>query len=621
MYRALYRKWRPQTFNDVVGQQAITTALQNQIIAGKVGHAYLFTGTRGTGKTSCAKIFAKAVNCENRHGGNPCGTCVPCQGLDDGSILDVIEIDAASNNGVDDIRDLRDETAYRPSRCQYKVYIIDEVHMLSTAAFNALLKTMEEPPSHVIFILATTEIHKVPATILSRCQRYDFMRIAAESIAGRLHYVAEQEGITLSDNAADLIARLADGAMRDALSLLDTCAGVGGDINEELVRRMAGVTDRTYLFAVSRAVTAGNATELLQLVAQLREQSIDVKRLCEELVHHYRNYLLAAAMPNGGLLQNLPVEDRAQYLQPQDAVGTDMAVEAIRRLAKAMDRMGRSPDPRIELELALLDLSIRRGAVQAAQQPVQAQAAAAMPNAAAAGVTPAQPAMPVAPQGAAQPVTTSPAAPVEPVPVAAAPVAPVPDAPPPAANGVEPPPARDEDAPPWDDAPPPPPQEAPPVPPATFQPAAPVASPQSVPPAMAGTVSRPPANAAPAAAQKAAPPGAPPVFEPWAQVVAGMALSDKMLYNFMKSSSAYLEGNRVLIDGGDMFLTYMRQYEGASESIKNAIEQVSGKRYAIGPYKGACAQDAKVITAKDTLQAWQQKGVAVEIISDNEGEG
>ena len=218
MYRALYRKWRPQRFEDVVGQRAIVTALKNQITANRVGHAYLFTGVRGTGKTTCAKIFAKAVNCLHPVNGDPCGECEICRGIDNGSILDVVEMDAASNNGVDDIRDLRDETAYTPSACKYKVYIIDEVHMLSTAAFNALLKTLEEPPAHVIFILATTEIQKVPATILSRCQRYDFTRIGPEDIARRVEYIAGEEKLELTPDGAELIARLADGALRDALS-------------------------------------------------------------------------------------------------------------------------------------------------------------------------------------------------------------------------------------------------------------------------------------------------------------------------------------------------------------------------------------------------------------------
>ena len=270
MYRALYRKWRPQRFEDVVGQRAIVTALKNQITAGRVGHAYLFTGVRGTGKTTCAKIFAKAVNCLHPEGGDPCGKCEICKGIDNGSLLDVVEMDAASNNGVDDIRDLRDETAYTPSACQYKVYIIDEVHMLSTAAFNALLKTLEEPPAHVIFILATTEIQKVPATILSRCQRYDFTRIGPEDIARRVEYIAGEEKLELTSDGAELIARLADGALRDALSILDTCAGVTAKIDADVVRRMAGVTDRSYLFHISDALEAQDAAAALAQLAQLR---------------------------------------------------------------------------------------------------------------------------------------------------------------------------------------------------------------------------------------------------------------------------------------------------------------------------------------------------------------
>ena len=270
MYRALYRKWRPQRFEDVVGQRGIVTALRNQIATGRVGHAYLFTGVRGTGKTTCAKIFAKAVNCLHPQNGDPCGECEICKGIDNGSILDVVEMDAASNNGVDDIRDLRDETAYTPSACQYKVYIIDEVHMLSTAAFNALLKTLEEPPAHVIFILATTEIQKVPATILSRCQRYDFTRIGPEDIAQRVEYIAGEEHLELTSDGAELIARLADGALRDALSILDTCAGVTAKIDADVVRRMAGVTDRSYLFHISDALEAQDGAAALAQLAQLR---------------------------------------------------------------------------------------------------------------------------------------------------------------------------------------------------------------------------------------------------------------------------------------------------------------------------------------------------------------
>ena len=224
MYQALYRKWRPRVFADVLSQPHVTKTLQNEIKTGRIGHAYLFTGSRGTGKTTCARIFAMAVNCEHPHeDGSPCLECTACTGIEQGSLLDVSEIDAASNNGVEDIRKLREEAGFTPAVCKYRVYIIDEVHMLSGSAFNALLKIMEEPPAHVIFILATTEVHKVPATILSRCQRFDFHRVTAEDISSRVQYIASQEDFTVTEEAAELIAKLADGGMRDALSLLDQC--------------------------------------------------------------------------------------------------------------------------------------------------------------------------------------------------------------------------------------------------------------------------------------------------------------------------------------------------------------------------------------------------------------
>ena len=232
MYRVLYRKWRPQTFDDVSGQVHITTTLKNELIAGRLNHAYLFTGSRGTGKTTCAKILAKAVNCLDVHNGNPCGKCEVCRGIDDGSILDVVEMDAASNRNIDDIRQIIDEVQFKPAKCKYRVYIIDEVHMLTTQAFNALLKTLEEPPEHVIFILATTEVHKLPQTILSRCQKFEFHRIPPRAIADRLLFVAQQEEVTLSDSAAMLIASVADGALRDGLSLLDRCIAISSDIDE-----------------------------------------------------------------------------------------------------------------------------------------------------------------------------------------------------------------------------------------------------------------------------------------------------------------------------------------------------------------------------------------------------
>ncbi len=292
MYQALYRKYRPKSFFDVYGQDHITSTLKNEIKENRISHAYLFTGSRGTGKTTCAKILAKAVNCENPQNGEPCNECEACRGLDSGAIYDVVEIDAASNNGVDNIRDLRQEVNYAPSRCKYRVYIIDEVHMLTQGAYNALLKTLEEPPSHVIFILATTEVHKIPATILSRCQRFDFKRIQPETMAVRLKQVAELEGMTLNDDAAVLIARIADGALRDGLSILDQCAGRGSVIDSELVSRAAGLAGREMLHSLAEYIQKKDSSSAIDAISQLYQNSYDMERLCVELINHFRNYLI-----------------------------------------------------------------------------------------------------------------------------------------------------------------------------------------------------------------------------------------------------------------------------------------------------------------------------------------
>lgn len=298
MYQVLYRKWRPQTFSDVVGQEHITKTLMGAVESGRVSHAYLFTGTRGTGKTSCAKILAKAVNCEHPVNGNPCNECAACKGIDDGSVVDVVEIDAASNNGVDNIRDLREETNYMPSSVKYRVYIIDEVHMLSTGAFNALLKTLEEPPEHVKFILATTEVQKLPSTILSRCQRFDFKRISADDIAKRLKYVAENENIELTDDGAMLIARVADGGMRDALSLLDRCSSYGKKIDEEVASDATGIAGKQHIYALVDAIIEHNCEEALNILNSLYQNSCDMERLFSELISHFRNMMISLSVPN-----------------------------------------------------------------------------------------------------------------------------------------------------------------------------------------------------------------------------------------------------------------------------------------------------------------------------------
>ena len=608
MYRALYRKWRPQRFEDVVGQRAIVAALKNQVAAGRVGHAYLFTGVRGTGKTTCAKIFAKAVNCLHPANGDPCCSCPVCRGIDDGSILDVVEMDAASNNGVDDIRDLRDETAYTPSTCSYKVYIIDEVHMLSTAAFNALLKTLEEPPAHVIFILATTEIQKVPATIRSRCQRYDFTRISPEDIAGRVAQVAAAEQLSLTEGAAGLIARLADGALRDALSILDTCAGVTDKIDEAAVRRMAGVTDRSYLFRMSDAIAAQDAPAALAELAALRQQSVDVKRLTEELIAHYRSLMLAALPGGRELLSGVSSDEEALYLEKGPALGRRAAVRAIRALGAALEHMARGSDQRIELELALFALTepdvqpAGAAPVQAAQTSPSARSVPSEPPAQK------QPAVrPFASSPAAQPSPAPQPAGVQPVPPAETPPEPSaaesqPDLPPwdepglPA--GATPPvqaaPPEPEAAPAWDETPPPPPDESvPPEPPEQEQPVF-AADPQLDKPRRVASREINP-------------------YPQWAEVVDRIRETDPMLYGYLKKSKAYFDGVRVLIDGGKTFRDFIRVNKGSQRLIKKLIAEVSGIAVPIGPYEPETSARRPKSTAEDSLRKLEALGLDVTI--------
>lgn len=357
MYQVLYRKWRPQTFSDVVGQPHVTASLSGAVKNGRLSHAYLFTGSRGTGKTSCAKILAKAVNCEHPVNGNPCNACDTCRGIDNGSILDVIEIDAASNNGVDNIRDLREEANYTPTAAKYRVYIIDEVHMLSTGAFNALLKTLEEPPEHVKFILATTEVHKLPSTILSRCQRFDFKRIEPQDIAARLLYVANEEGIALTEDGARLIARIADGAMRDALSLLDRCAAYGGEITEAVVSDAAGLAGREYLFALTEAVAARDSAKTLSLLNDLYNNACNMERLLADLLSHFRNMMLARSVPN---YKDLIVCPQAEL----ESIAVQAQSFTLARILSAMDvlnetavRLKAGANGRTAVEMALLRLA------------------------------------------------------------------------------------------------------------------------------------------------------------------------------------------------------------------------------------------------------------------------
>ena len=610
MYRALYRKWRPQRFEDVVAQRGIVTALRNQVASGRVGHAYLFTGVRGTGKTTCAKIFAKAVNCLHPKDGDPCGECEICKGIDNGSILDVVEMDAASNNGVDDIRDLRDETAYTPSACHYKVYIIDEVHMLSTAAFNALLKTLEEPPAHVIFILATTEIQKVPATILSRCQRYDFTRIGPEDIAQRVEYIAGQEGLELTTDGAELISRLADGAMRDALSILDTCAGVTAKIDADVVRRMAGVTDRSYLFRISDALEAQDGAAALAQLAALRQQSVDVKRLTEELIAHYRALMLAALPGGQSLLSGVSPEEEAQYLEKGPQLGQREAVRAIRTLGNALEHMTRGSDQRIELELALFTLSEPPQTAPAAAGSVQAAAPAA-PVVRPFVSAPAQP----APQPFVSAPVTPPPAVQEPLPAPAAEPTSTPEEP-----AVSPASVPEEPAPaPAEEELPPPPDEPPVAESASLpwdEPAAPVTAPlpeETPAEASAPTAPAPEYTADPAFSRprKVAAEGINP-FEQWSEVVKLLQEKDPMLHSYLRKSKAYFDGTRVLIDGGKTFRDFIRVNKDSQRLIKKLIAQVSGVAVPIGPYEPRTAAK-HTSNAEQSLHALEKLGLEVSI--------
>ena len=379
MKLALYRKYRPTKFSDVVGQEDIIAALRNQVAAGRTGHAYLFTGVRGTGKTTLARMLAKAVNCPNTKDGEPCGECEICRGLDNGSILDVTEIDAASNNRVDDVRDLLDETSYTPAVCRMRVYIVDEVHMLTMQAFNALLKTLEEPPQHVMFILATTEVQKVPATILSRCQRFDFKRIPEDLIAERVKYVASQEDINITDEAAALIARLADGALRDALSLLDTCASLDPNVDEDVVKRLAGVTDREYLFDLSRKIKDRDITGSLETVSGLYMNSMDPVRLLPELIRHYRNLLMVRV---GGItLRDCSDSMQKRYEEESSNYTESELLDCLDVLSAASDKMSASIDREVTLELAVITLAGGRAGGKR-QSPAEAAAAKMTPSAA-----------------------------------------------------------------------------------------------------------------------------------------------------------------------------------------------------------------------------------------------
>lgn len=559
MYRVLYRKWRPAVFTDVSGQEHITSTLQNEVSSGRLNHAYLFTGSRGTGKTTCAKILAKAVNCLNPQNGNPCGECEICKGIDDGSILDIVEMDAASNRKIDDIRQIIDEVQFKPAKCKYRVYIVDEVHMLTTEAFNALLKTLEEPPEHVIFILATTEVHKLPQTIRSRCQRFDFHRIPPKAIADRVEYVVSQENAEITESAALMLASVADGALRDALSLLDSCLAVSSHIDEEVVRNAAGLVSKTYLFELATAIINKNPTRSIEIIDRLYSESKDMARLCDELVEHFRALMLIKTIKNPRDILIMSDDEFEQAVTQSDYLSLADIVFYMDVLSRAYQRMGRGTGDRTELEMALVKLSATEldGTVEALTARVTA-----LEKAVKRGIT----------VNYAQPAQQS-------VHAEAAQSASVPNT----QTEVEEPFAKPE----------PEHKKAPVAKPA----------PEVKPVAQRASVNLDELydNAVP--------------FTRWVEVVDRLKSVSRSIAAAFAGSTAYESGNYLLIDTNNELAFDLLRQNGRRTEIKQTLLELTGKNYSLGPYKRSTP---KKVEKTDPLNSLVQslEGSGVEITQE-----
>ena len=558
MKLALYRKYRPTRFSDVVGQEDIIAALRNQLATGRTGHAYLFTGVRGTGKTTLARMLAKAANCPNAVDGDPCGECEICRGIDSGSMLDVTEIDAASNNKVDDVRDLLDETSYTPAVCKMRVYIVDEVHMLTMQAFNALLKTLEEPPAHVMFILATTEVQKVPATILSRCQRFDFRRIPEERIADRIRFVASKEDIEITDEAASLIARLADGAMRDALSLLDTCASLDSTVTEDVVKRIAGVTDREYLFDLADRISQRDITGALSIVSDLYSNSMDPVRLLPELIRHYRNLLMVRV--GQVTLSDCSAAMQRRYEEVSREADVEEILDCLDVLSEASDRMSKALDREVVLELAVITLAGGRAGGRRAQPAAVRETAPAQPARREPEARPA-PERPAAPPAAAHHEAQEP----ESIPV----------------------PMQEE------------PEAAPGYPEETAP-----EQPESV----TGDIAR---TEAP---QQTAEAPAEGLLDSWDRCVAQIRDRHRTLGALLKSSKAHVTKTHLLIEANPMAIKFIRDNEESRTVIKEAVASVAGLRLPVGPWRDGSEEKTKKQDdgLEEFLRMAQEAGVEVE---------
>lgn len=556
MYRVLYRKWRPTVFTDVSGQEHITSTLQNEVSSGRLNHAYLFTGSRGTGKTTCAKILAKAVNCLNPQNGNPCGECEICKGIDDGSILDIVEMDAASNRKIDDIRQIIDEVQFKPTKCKYRVYIVDEVHMLTQEAFNALLKTLEEPPEHVIFILATTEVHKLPQTIRSRCQRFDFHRIPPRAIADRVEYVVSQENAEITDSAALMLASVADGALRDALSLLDSCLAVSSYIDEKVVRNAAGLVNNSYLFELATAIINKNPSKSLEIVGRLYSESKDMARLCDELVEHFRALMLIKTIKNPRDILIMSDDEFEQAVTQSDYLSLADIVFYMDVLSKAYQRMGKGTGDRTELEMALVKLSASEldGTIEALTARVTA-----LEKAVKRGIT----------VNYAQPSQQSQGVQTE-----------QPQQAVPKQETVEDPFAQPE----------------------TDHKKAPVAKPA---PEVKPVVQRVSVNLD-ELYDNAVP------FTRWVEVVNSLKSVSRSIAAAFAGSTAYESGNYLLIDTNNELAFDLLRQNGRRAEIKSALLELTGKNYSLGPYKRSTPKkEEKTDPLNSLVQSLEGSGVKI----------
>ncbi|WP_217959146.1 DNA polymerase III subunit gamma/tau [Acutalibacter muris] len=550
MYKVLYRKYRPRVFADVVGQPQVTVTLKNELMRGRISHAYLFTGSRGTGKTTCAKILARAVNCLRPVDGDPCGECEICRGLEDGSLLDVMEIDAASNNGVENVRAIIEETSFTPARAKYRVYIIDEVHMLSPAAFNALLKTLEEPPAHVVFILATTEVHKLLPTILSRCQRFDFHRIDPELMAARLEQVSGLEGAQLDQEAALLIARTADGALRDALSLLDQCLGRGTHITLETVYETAGLAARDYLGQLARAVAERDPAAALGVIDRLYRESKDLSRLCAELAEYFRGLLLYKTMKDPGPLLQVSPAEREELSGLSGAMSLATVLHCLDALEEALNKM-RLGNQRTQLEIALVRLC--------------------------------SPQLDTTPESLLRRIEALESGTAQQ---------------PPRESAERPEPHRDSDF----DLPPAP--EPPP-------PAEPAPEPAPIPKAAPAPKAPPAPNPRPAAdpgveelmenAKR---------FGAWPDILQQLSAGSKSVAMAFEGSSAYISGDYMLIDAPEIAFDLLKKSDQRTR-LREAISRVTGRAYKLGPYKRA-GEGAKTDPMDELLRRAREAGIPVE---------